>query len=344
MKVGFVAADNGGSAFYRVIQPHMICKNLYDATYYANAGRGTSNEQMTESDIVLIQRQEHATALKGMQDLKNKGKLVITDIDDNLWAIPRDVIDLKTFWTKERLKGFEQTLEICDAVTTTTPLLAKNVSKFNKNVHIVPNLVGAFEYGKPQNHAIRIGWGGSATHLPDFTKDITDVLLKLKQEYKTKIELIMLGVTPLELIGHSTFYGFVLPYRYLQFLRMLNLDIGIIPCLNNFFNEGRSNVKYLEWGAIKAATVASPVASYINSIKQGVSGFIAYKPKQWYQYLKLLIEDENLRIKVGQNAFNFVYENYSVEKKSTQYNIYKELYERKNDGHLNFNSDTKETV
>jgi len=40
---------------------------------------------------------------------------------------------------------------------------------------------------------------------------------------------------------------------------------------------------------------------------------------------------------MGQNAFNYVHENYSVEKKAGQYNIYKELFERKENGNLNSN-------
>jgi glycosyltransferase involved in cell wall biosynthesis len=337
MKIGFIAADRGGSAFYRIIQPSFICKSLYEDVHFSQAGKVTY-KLLEESDIIIIQRQESDSALKGMMKQKKQGKFMMTDIDDNIWSIPNGIVDLKTFWTKERVKGFEQSLEICDAITTTTPLLAKNIRKFNKNVFILPNLVDSFEFTKPENKVVRIGWGGSATHLPDFTVDIIKTLLKLKEEYKTKIELVMIGVVPLDLIGYSTFYRFTPPYEYLRFLRELNLDIGLIPCANNFFNDGRSNVKYVEWSAIKAATVASPAASYSSIIQHGITGFLTYRPKQWYEYLKLLIEDKDLRIKVSQNAFNFVHEHYSIKKKHNQYKLYGELYERKKDDNLDFDA------
>jgi len=337
MKVGFVAADRGGSAFYRVIQPYKICQELYEEAFFSQAGKVTY-KLIDNSDVILVQRQEDPSAIKGLLDLKAKGKLIMTDIDDNIWSIPKRVTDLKAFWTPERVNGFERTLEICDAVTTSTPLLAKNISAFNKNVYVLPNLVDAFNFSKPKNKAVKIGWGGSATHLPDFTVDIISTLLKLKKEYKNKIELIMVGVVPLDLIGHCTYYRFIEPFKYLSFLRTLNLDIGIIPCANNFFNDARSNVKYLEWGAIKATAIASPATSYVTSITHGVSGFLVRKHKQWYEYLKLLIEDEKLRATVSQNAFDYVYENYSVEKKSKQYNLYKELYEKRNNENFDFNT------
>ena len=334
MKVGFVSADAGGSAFYRVIQPFMICKQLYDEAYYAPAGRVT-HKLVNNSDVILIQRQESSTALEGMIKQVSHGKVILTDIDDNIWSIPRGIVDLKSFWTKERVQGFEKSLEICHAITTTTPFLAKIMKKFNENVFVVPNLVNSFEFTKPENRSIKIGWGGSSTHLPDFTEEFVSILLKLKHEYKDKIELVMMGITPLELIGPSTFYRFVDPYKYLKFVREVNFDIAIIPCSPNFFNDARSNVKFLEWSAVKAATIASPATSYVNCIKHGITGFLAKKPKQWYEYLKLLIEDIDLRKKMGQNAFNYVHENYSVEKKAGQYNIYKELFERNENGNLN---------
>ena len=338
MKVGFISADNGGSAFYRVIQPFMICKKLYDEVYYSPAGRVTY-KLVNNSDVILIQRQEANSALEGMAKQIKHGKILLTDIDDNIWSVPKDVIEMRQFWTKDKIQGFERTLKICHAVTTSTPFLAKIIKRFNKNVFVVPNLVNSFEFSKPENRAIRIGWGGSTTHLPDFTPEFISVLLKLKKEYKDKIELVMMGITPLELIGHSTFYRFIDPYKYLAFIRAVNLDIAIIPCANNFFNDARSNVKFLEWSAIKAATVSAPATSYLNCIEHGITGFFAKKTNQWYEYLKLLIEDVDLRKKIGQNAFNYTHENYSVEKKSGQYNIYKELFERSENG--DFHSDPK---
>jgi|WetSurMetagenome_2_1015567.scaffolds.fasta_scaffold05188_14 glycosyltransferase involved in cell wall biosynthesis len=325
MKIGFITADEGGSAFYRIIQPCELSKQFYEETNVCRAGQ-VPFELIDKSDVMIIQRQEADSAIQGMRDLKARGKTVITDIDDNVWSIPNKATELKTFWTKERVKGFERTLEICDGVTTSTEFLAKNIRNVTNKVHVIPNLVGAFEYEKPENQIVKIGWGGSASHLPDFTEDIVKTLLKLKQEYKDKLEIIMLGITPLDLIGKSTFYRFTPPYEYLRFIRALNFDIAIIPCLDNFFNEARSNIKYLEWSAIKAATVANPVKSYREIIKHGVNGFLTHKPKQWYQYLKLLIEDKDLRQKVGQNAFDFVYENYSVDKKVDQYKIYEKIH------------------
>jgi len=341
MKIGFIAADKGGSAFYRILQPHSICKQLYEESFIANAPN-IPFKLISDSDVLVIQRQESDRALAGMMEQKKRGKIIMTDIDDNIWAIPHGIVDLKSFWTKERVRGFERSVEICDAVTTTTPLLAKNIGKFNRNVHILPNLVDAFEYKKPENRIVRIGWGGSPTHLPDFSKEMVELLLKLKKEYKNKIELIMLGVTPLELIGHCTYYRFTEPYKYMRFLRDLNFDIGIIPCTDNFFNNARSNIKYIEWSTIKAASIASPVTSYESCIKHGTTGFLARKYKQWYEYLKLLIEDKDLRIKVGQAAFDYAYKNYSIETKKSQYNLYREIFERKNNAN-NLNFDTNET-
>ena len=44
------------------------------------------------------------------------------------------------------------------------------------------------------------------------------------------------------------------------------------------------------------------------------TGFLAKSPKDWLKYLKLLIENEDLRTTIGQNAQTYILENREISK------------------------------
>ncbi|RLE46389.1 MAG: hypothetical protein DRJ31_10075 [Candidatus Methanomethylicota archaeon] len=54
--------------------------------------------------------------------------------------------------------------------------------------------------------------------------------------------------------------------------------------------------------AMGIPVVASPVGEQKYVVKHGVSGFLARNEDEWYNYLRMLIEDENLRRRVGREG------------------------------------------
>ena len=64
--------------------------------------------------------------------------------------------------------------------------------------------------------------------------------------------------------------------------------------------------------ALELPAVASPVGVNSRIINHGVNGFLCHSPEEWEIALKKLIEDSNLRKKMGINGRKTVIENYSV--------------------------------
>jgi len=48
--------------------------------------------------------------------------------------------------------------------------------------------------------------------------------------------------------------------------------------------------------------VASPVGEQKYVIKHGVNGFLARNEEEWYNYLRILIEDDDLRRRMGREG------------------------------------------
>jgi glycosyltransferase involved in cell wall biosynthesis len=89
--------------------------------------------------------------------------------------------------------------------------------------------------------------------------------------------------------------------------RLSHFDIGLAPLLKTRFNNAKSDLRCLEYGAYGIPSVASRVAAYRAWIEDGVNGFTAATEAEWYEYLTLLVRDEDLRRRVGEEARRRVY-------------------------------------
>lgn len=327
MRLLFVAADFGGSSWYRIVQPAGLCQELYEESKWSLPDQ-LPVKYLQESDIVILQRQCHDIAYKSTQRLLKLNKIIVSEIDDNIWSIPPDTENMYKFWTKDRIKGFGEILKISHAVTVSTPKLAKMVSEFNKNVYVVPNLV-VFDrsYVKPDYGKVRIGWAGSESHMPDFTDDIQDALLDIKETFKDRVDIFMFGIVSPKLFTKVTFYPFLQPHLFLANLQKIGMDIGVVPNRQNLFNDCRSNLKFVEYSSVRAVTIASKTDSYNNSIINGQNGILIRKNsrKAWYNAIKEMIENETARRQIADRAYDYCYENFSVQRKMKQYCVYMEI-------------------
>lgn len=107
-------------------------------------------------------------------------------------------------------------------------------------------------------------------------------------------------------------------------------DIGVAPLEKAIFSDSKSNLKFIEFSAYRIPAVYSRVTPYSDTVEHGVDGFLADSSKEWTRYLNLLIEDEQLRKTMGENARKKLERDYDltsvVEKR---FNVFKELLETK---------------
>ena len=202
IKVLVVPSDNiGGVGFYRSIQPHVQLQkqfnNDFDVTIDVDFDWKNLDE-LKKFNIVNF----HKGVYENMESFRNalnfckENKIVtIMDIDDNwdlhnrhpLYASQKhfkmDVI------TKENLK-------LVDYVTTTTPIFAKKISKFNPNVIVFPNSINPddkrFQVEKEKSDKLRIGLIMGSSHEYDM-KLLDGVVNKLNDDIKKKITFVLCG-------------------------------------------------------------------------------------------------------------------------------------------------------
>lgn len=160
-----------------------------------------------------------------------------------------------------------------------------------------------------QNHIVKIGYfSGTKSHQKDFSI-VVPALLKIMDEFP-HVHLYVGGYLDL----NSCFDNVHARIKRLPFVdierlpyNLAKVDINIAPLeTNNPFCEAKSELKYFDAGLLRIPTVASPVDAYKWAIRNGSNGFLADSPADWYDCLKKLVEDAELRTTMGQRAYEHV--------------------------------------
>lgn len=93
-----------------------------------------------------------------------------------------------------------------------------------------------------------------------------------------------------------------------------SFDIGIMPLPYDEWTMGKGGFKLLQYMSLGVSAVASPVGINKEIVSDGVNGFLAKNSEEWEEKLTKLIEDENLRRKIGERARATIEERYSLQK------------------------------
>jgi len=339
-------AFNNGCWFYRNHIPSNALRDKGHSIHFLslNNGRGIPEELMKESDTVVFSRTYPIDPLVTMRKFKKLGKRVIYETDDDLWSVNPD--NPSAAISTEKKRQYEHLMQECDAITTTTPELAKKLKKMNKNVFVCPNAINYSILGKSgkdkmPKKVLRIGYSGAASHWGDLQL-VTQVLVEIQKKHNVEFVLQGMCGQPLEAeiwqysevlkrglrpekklfleqaikwydgmkdvkFFHVPFYP---PIMFPLLMESLSIDIGIAPLQDNEFNHGKSCVKFYEYASVGAATLTSNVLPYNKEV-----GYCAKNTvKDWVAKLERLIVDGKFRKNLAEKQGKWVKENRDITK------------------------------
>lgn len=285
---------------YQNPQTPPLAKNID----YMNADPSTLTVVEMDDALWYLDYRQESYAMLGHREVKLDGKYLYKD--------GMDGFDLKA--NKTRLSVFNHCLKAADLITVTTPELAKivrenvkNMGKSDPQVAVLPNCLdlSAWNPVEIKKDEIRLGWVGGFAH----RHDIQTILPALKKVLKKhpNVKVVIAGNSwgeVEEALGDRLILDkpwttiSAHPYR----MKTLGIDIGLAPLVDNTFNRGKSELKYLEYSALGIPTVASDIPPYSPVIEDGKTGYLAKTEAQWVKRLCQLVEDEELRKKIGSAA------------------------------------------
>ena len=97
------------------------------------------------------------------------------------------------------------------------------------------------------------------------------------------------------------------------------IDVALYPLSRDKWTLGKGGLKVLQYMSIGIPSVATNYGTAIDIIKNGETGFLVDGKNEWISILKKLINNKELRARIGKNARDQVVKNYSVEKIQSKY-------------------------
>ena len=175
IKVLVCPSDRTGVGVFRSITPHLSLERNYPDEFMVDIDyepQLNNDEWLKQYDIIHYHRT--IGSYEQMESLVNKfkslGIISIMDIDD-YWAPGAHHPAYLLIKNAQLDKKIANNLKISQYVTTTTDIYAQEISRFNKNVFVLPNAIDPTEtqfISKVEpSDKIRIGWLGGSSHLHD---------------------------------------------------------------------------------------------------------------------------------------------------------------------------------
>lgn len=302
--------------------------------------RATIDRACELADVVIWHPIWYPQLFEFFLEMQHKHqKPFVIETDDNYLDVPQ--------WNAA-FHGFKQgsefrstaidSLRNADAVVTTTPHLKETYAKFNENIFIVPNsldfkgdrkFVGWDKVSVRKHRGVRVGWIGGRTHFDDIMS-VAPVLRDVLDEFKN-VKLVLVNSAlkrSCELLGKP--YPFegrrvleadrsVAINRYAPFAASFGFDIGIAPLVDCNFNRSKSNLRWLEYSAMKVPSVCQNVGHFATTINHGKDGLLVTTPEEWGKALRALVSLPSLREEIGREAYKRVKHDFNVKRNTADY-------------------------
>lgn len=262
-------------------------------------------------------------------------KKFITESDDWIFDIPSYNIASHPYKPNSIPEQIaHKQIEISDAVICSTSFIKEKLSLLfpEKPIHVIPNAIDFQVWDnlapekfleKPEGR-VRIIYTGCGNHGGDLDI-VKPVLIALLDEFPN-LDLVLTKMRPefdpFKGINHPriTIIDQWAPISvYPLMVKGWKGDIGIAPLRDNDFNRAKSNLRWLEYSALKIPTVASNVRPFAESIKDSQTGLLCSTKQEWYDALSVLIKDASVRESVGRHAYDDVKERFNMDKIAEQY-------------------------
>ena len=247
-------------------------------------------------------------------------KKVIYDIDDMIFLEKFEHVKENIF---QRLKGRKKPIVLMKysrAVITCTPKLTEIALELNKYKEVMDisstinteRFLPLPVYTK-KDPAI-IGWTGTHSTIP-FLETITTVLQDVSRE--RNVRLLVIANREYSMPGIETIY---LPWNEKTEVTDLHkIDIGIYPIPANEFSLGKSSLKALTYMSVGIPVVATAYGTNFRVVEHGVQGFLASNENEWKEHIIKLIDNVELRERLGKAGRKKVEDEFSVKANFPKY-------------------------
>ncbi len=263
-------------------------------------------------DAVLLQR-KLLPALH-LHWLRRNAKRLIFDFDDAV--LYRDSYDPRGPKSRRRASRFGRTARAADLVIAGNSFLADCATIHGApgdRVRVIPTCIATDRYSPratatASDSILRLVWIGSSSTLQGIEIQ-RSMLERLGREFgNLRLRLISDRFPRFDPLGVEA----VAWSDAGEASAIAGADIGISWMPDDLWSRGKCGLKVLQYGAAGLPTIANPVGVHGEILRDGKTGLLATTEDEWVGAIGKLVNDRDLRHRMGQAARDRVVSSYSV--------------------------------
>ncbi|GGC14523.1 O-antigen biosynthesis protein [Oxalicibacterium flavum] len=306
-------ADVYGCGHYRVIQPALAMgeAGLIDVAITANLLLPAALERHAP-DAIVLQRQTAPERIEAMRRIKAFSQAFkVYELDDYLPNLPMKN-RYRQDMSRDVLKLLRQGLATVDRFVVSTEALKEAFAGLHPDIRVIENHLPVNWWGDLQSRRRtsakpRVGWAGSASHGGDLEM-IADVVRELANE----VDWVFFGMCPPKLRPYVHEYHAGVPIaQYPQKLASLDLDLALAPVEDNLFNQCKSNLRLLEYGACGFPVVCSDVRCYHDASLPATR--VKNRFHDWVEAIRMHLADLDATARMGDDLRRVVRQDWMLE-------------------------------
>lgn len=285
MRVLLITEANGVSEFYRAVTPFRMLEEAGYISLTISSGYNPATADkvnVTKFDCIVFIRADAATHHALVLHAKEHGVRTVFDVDDNLLLLPLSIPcyriwhDPGTGYQTPRLWYFKRNLALADVLTVTTDTLGRQLCngepdslREKGDYMVLPNQILSEAWDVPVAPKppgdIWVGWWGIYNHWDDW-RDVAPYIEPVILKYP-RVKLMILGMPETKQIfrelvktGQLVTFPFIGPEKLGEYRSIIKaFDMALAPTSDCPFNEGKSDLKMLQYGAAGVPVIASRV-------------------------------------------------------------------------------------
>jgi GT2 family glycosyltransferase len=261
-------------------------------------------------DVLLLQSTVHESHIERLRQYKRFNRVFkVFDFEDLKTQAPAKNSQ-KSRMPADFKRRLREVLASCDRMTVTTEPLREAYRHLIGDIRVVPLRLERARWGnlrsrRRQGPRPRIGWAGAMQHRGDL-----ELIIEVVKQTAREVDWVFFGMCLDELRPYAReVHGFV-PYdRYPAKLASLNLDLAVAPLEYHPFNEAKTNLRLLEYGAMGWPVVCTDILPYQSAPVMRVPN----DARAWIEAIRGRVHDLDATEREGDRLRQWVMDNWMLE-------------------------------
>lgn len=344
-KILIITSDKWGCGQIRLIQPYSQLSKQHNNNplspfqfdlFVPNPQQGFPLQLIDQYDIIIFQRLIDENGLKLITYAKERKKTIIQEMDDNILHISSNNPFFHATRHINYRKCFRQSVLMSDYMHVTVPEISeayqKEIGLKKSQYSVFPNAVDinhkqlqptmSRRKELPLNKVI-FGFQGGSSHRDDL--NVLPPIFPILDEVPEAIFAFCSDIDSF----NSKWSNIPLKYRnrvifiqpetkdYNNFPNIPSMyDLGLVPLQDMVFNESKSHLKILEFGAWHLPSITSIIPDYqrfADLSDNAVTLIKKNKINKWQENIIKLLKNKDLRNELGERTHKTIIDNFTLD-------------------------------